>query len=187
MTEEIFNNMVTHFKYVEELKLQITVLAAVFVLLFYVSFRKGRTKFCKLNIVYAVQGILLSLSMASILTLTILGREYQPNGRRFEWEWFWSYKRAVVGGSMEMGVEIFLNILLFVPWAVLMPMVYKRFESFGWMMLTGLCLSAGIELVQGVFCLGLFEFDDMFNNTLGTAIGWGIYRQYRDFLLSDAH
>lgn len=176
MAEHFLDNMVRHFKSVEELKLHIIILAAVFCFLFALSFLKGKTKFCKLNVIYAVAGILLSFSASAIFVLTLLGREYQPSGIRFEWELFWSYKRAFAGGSMDMAVEIFLNILLFVPFGILLPVIYKRFERFQWLLLTSLCVSVGIEVVQGIFALGLCEFDDMFDNTLGAVIGWGTWR-----------
>lgn len=40
---------------------------------------------------------------------------------------------------------------------------------------SGLLISVCIEVVQLVFHRGLFEFDDMFHNTLGTLIGIGIF------------
>lgn len=39
----------------------------------------------------------------------------------------------------------------------------------------GFALSSVIEVIQFVFHRGLFEFDDIFHNTIGTVIGIGIY------------
>ena len=40
--------------------------------------------------------------------------------------------------------------------------------------LSAIVLSFGIELIQLVFKLGLFEFDDIFHNVLGAMIGYGL-------------
>ena len=39
------------------------------------------------------------------------------------------------------------------------------------MVLAGFLLSASIEIVQLVFRIGLFEFDDMIGNTVGCLVG----------------
>jgi len=44
-------------------------------------------------------------------------------------------------------------------------------------------LSFGIEVIQLVFKLGLFEFDDVFHNVLGAVIGYGLWRVWRKFRL----
>ncbi|XCP86584.1 VanZ family protein [Roseburia hominis] len=42
----------------------------------------------------------------------------------------------------------------------------------------GLCASALIEFCQLVFKLGLFEFDDILNNTVGRVVGYGLYVRF---------
>ena len=39
-------------------------------------------------------------------------------------------------------------------------------------LLIPLALSAGVEIIQFIFSIGLCELDDIFNNTLGACIGW---------------
>ena len=59
--------------------------------------------------------------------------------------------------------NIALNILLFIPLGLLLG----RKQAIA----IGLLLSAGIELTQFVFRLGVCELDDVLNNTIGTAVG----------------
>jgi glycopeptide antibiotics resistance protein len=42
-------------------------------------------------------------------------------------------------------------------------------------------ISFSIEVIQLVFKMGLFEFDDMFHNVLGAVIGYGLWKVRRKF------
>lgn len=42
-------------------------------------------------------------------------------------------------------------------------------------MISAMLLSASIELLQFIFCLGLSEIDDVVANALGAIIGWHIF------------
>ncbi len=116
-----------------------------------------------------------SWSIAHIFAMTLLGRDPESVGKRFELELFWSYKEAL-HGNMEMGMEIAANMLLFIPAAICLPMLFPIFRSIRRMLVLACLVSFCIELVQGVSGLGLFEFDDILNNTAGAALGWAVYR-----------
>ena len=119
--------------------------------------------------------LLTAWSIAHIFAMTLLGREPGSVGKRFELELFWSYKEALYGNE-EMGMEIAANMLLFIPAAICLPVLFPFFRSV-WHMLTLTCLTSScIELIQGVSGMGLFEFDDIFNNTAGAVLGWAVYR-----------
>ena len=69
-----------------------------------------------------------------------------------------------------------LNILLFVPLGMLLPLV-TRIRTVRGAAVVGLLVSLGIEAVQlaGVLVVGtgrIADVDDLIGNTLGTAIGW---------------
>ena len=68
-----------------------------------------------------------------------------------------------------------LNILLFVPFGYLLPLLWKRADRWWKVVLCGFVLSLGIELVQLATHLGMFDLDDLMNNTLGALLGWGCY------------
>lgn len=87
---------------------------------------------------------------------------------------FWSYEQCFKDGGFHLVPEIGLNILVFIPVGLLLGMSVKR--SAWWkVMLTGACISVLIEMMQLIFKKGLSEFDDVFNNTLGCMVGYGIY------------
>ncbi|MBR5094874.1 MAG: VanZ family protein [Oscillospiraceae bacterium] len=95
-----------------------------------------------------------------LLSLAVLARESAAE-RQYALRLFWSY-----ADLEKQGLQILANIGVFVPLGLLLGL------EFGW---KGLPLGAGfsvaIELLQLLTARGLFEFDDMVHNTLGTLIG----------------
>jgi len=65
-----------------------------------------------------------------------------------------------------------LNILLFVPFGYLLPLLWKRADRWWKVVLCGFVLSLLIELTQLVTHLGMFDLDDLMNNSLGALLGW---------------
>ena len=68
-----------------------------------------------------------------------------------------------------------LNILLFVPFGYLLPLLWKRVDRWWKVVLCGFVLSLLIELTQLVTHLGMFDLDDLMNNSLGAFLGWGCF------------
>lgn len=87
----------------------------------------------------------------------------------------WAYVKTATG-DWNTGKQIFENILLFVPLGYLLRQsgLTKKATVF-----TGLFHSTAIELAQLIFHIGLFEFDDILNNTIGTWIGVILYLKIR--------
>ncbi len=168
-----------HIQMIIDAKEDMLVIAAGMFVCYLVLLAKGAVRYQKLSIKSILAGILLSLSIGAILALTLAGREYNPYSQRFELEVFWSYKKAILEKNSYFAVEIVCNILLFIPWGFMMPFLFQGFEKLVWILASAALVSLCIELTQGIFCLGLFEFDDMINNVLGTLIGWGIYRKMK--------
>lgn len=88
---------------------------------------------------------------------------------------FYSYKEAWNSFKAREWRNIILNILLFVPLGVLLPMGLKRFKSFWKTYLAGFLLTLGIESLQLFLKKGIFELDDILNNTIGAMIGYGCF------------
>lgn len=84
-------------------------------------------------------------------------------------ELFWSYRKAQSNG--EISLEIILNYLMFMPFEIMVSLYLKG----RWALMTGLLFSIAIELLQFFMHRGLFEFDDIVGNTLGTLIGMVIH------------
>ena len=105
---------------------------------------------------------LLAAYILFILMETVIGRK--PGVGRVELVPFWSYSHT------ELRMEIVLNYILFAPLGFLLYLCFG--EKLGLrVVLAGFLLSASVELIQLLFNIGLFEFDDMIGNTIGCLIG----------------
>lgn len=67
----------------------------------------------------------------------------------------------------------FLNILMFVPFGYLLP----QFRRLSWrrVVLSGFLFSLLIETSQLIFRFGVFQTDDLIDNTLGAGLGYLLY------------
>lgn len=113
---------------------------------------------------------LLAAYILFILMETIIGRKTGVG--RVELVPFWSYSHP------ELRMEIVLNYILFIPLGLLLYLCFG--EKFGLrVVIAGLLLSVSIELIQLTFKIGVFEFDDMFGNTIGCFIGTVVGKMWR--------
>ena len=115
--------------------------------------------------------ILLVLYIGFIIYTTLLCRE-PKDYREYNFQLFWSYQRFF-DDVRPQGQQILLNILFFVPFGVLAPFCvdgnWKRKLVFT---VASACLLSGtVEFLQLLCKLGFAEFDDVFDNTMGAAIG----------------
>lgn len=83
----------------------------------------------------------------------------------YQLQLFWSYE--VWNIQKE---QILANVLAYIPLGLISGRLWKRKG-----LLAGIGLSVTSELLQLVTHRGLFEFDDIIHNTLGTLIGVAIY------------
>lgn len=113
--------------------------------------------------------LLLVFYLCFVFQITIIKR-IPENGYQYELQLFWSY-RAIAAGKKDLIIEIILNIILFIPIGALFSSLLKK----RWPVpLIGTGISFGIELTQLITKRGLFEFDDVFHNTLGTLLGLSV-------------
>ena len=83
-------------------------------------------------------------------------REYRYNLVPFvEIRRFWTYREQL--GMFALFTNIFGNVLGF------------------FIILSGFCISLSVEAIQLITKVGCFDVDDMILNTLGAALGYGIY------------
>ena len=107
---------------------------------------------------------LLIIYVVIILSVTMLFRE-PFNGQHFQTQLFWSYEVWEIQKR-----QIIENVLLFLPFGLIAGCLWK------WKgILVGAGVSLLVELLQLISERGLFEFDDIVHNTLGTLIGVCIY------------
>lgn len=90
---------------------------------------------------------------------------------------FWSYREMLARHSWSYAKEIGLNILMFVPIGILYPL-WRGKRCFFSSMAVGFLCTCAIELMQYYFKCGLFEVDDIFNNTLGMFVGYMFIRWF---------
>lgn len=87
----------------------------------------------------------------------------------------YSYKEAWNNFEPREWRNIILNILLFVPFGFLLPIGIEKFRVFWKTYLLGFIFTLGIETIQLLLKRGIFELDDILNNTVGTMIGYGCF------------
>ena len=95
---------------------------------------------------------------------------------------FYSYKDAWIHASETAWRNIVLNILMFVPLGFWLPVGKEKYRVFWKTSLVGCLFTVAIESLQLILSLGLFEIADVFNNTLGTMIGYGFYKLVEYFV-----
>ncbi|QNQ83377.1 VanZ family protein [Lactobacillus sp. PV037] len=70
----------------------------------------------------------------------------------------------------------FGNVLWFMPFGFLFPIIIQKRHCFWWTLLVGAAISVSIEGWQFVLMTGVSDIDDVFFNVCGTIIGYGIYK-----------
>ncbi|MDD2959041.1 MAG: VanZ family protein [Lachnospiraceae bacterium] len=118
--------------------------------------------------------LVLSVYFTGVAHYTLLHRDVSA-GMKYELSLFWSYRYVMENSSIEFFKEVLYNVLLLLPMGLLIPLYMKPFQKLRFTFLAGLLISCFIEVSQLIFYLGLFEFDDIFNNTLGAYLGYSIY------------
>lgn len=98
-------------------------------------------------------------------------REYHYNLVLFqEIKRFWTYRRQL--GTWAVTANLFGNILGFVPFGFIPPLISSNARGFFFITFSGFALSLCVETAQLITKLGCFDVDDLVMNTLGTAIGY---------------
>lgn len=77
-------------------------------------------------------------------------------------------------GMITGPIETILNIVLFVPMGLFLPLLYKKYNKFKTVVITGILFSVSIELVQ-MFNWGASDINDVMTNTMGACLGYLIY------------
>ncbi|WP_051688388.1 VanZ family protein [Butyrivibrio sp. AE2032] len=130
----------------------------------YVLYRNGKAG---LNTLISLP--LLVFYISFMLTITLIARNISPQAQ-YELIPFWSYRAIADGSRPDLVSECFWNVILFIPTGILTTVLLKGKRK--WLViLSGLILTVIIELSQLFLHRGLFEFDDIIHNTLGTVIG----------------
>ena len=76
-------------------------------------------------------------------------------------------------------VNVIGNAAMFVPSGIVLPIVYKRLNTFRKVLTTGIGISLCIEIIQLPFSVRATDVDDLILNTIGVILGYGIYALIR--------
>lgn len=117
----------------------------------------------------------------TIFSATFLGRTVSEEGK-LRLKLFWTIQMAWIEHSGVHWYYIIGNILLFLPFGFLLPLVSKHMETTVLVTLSGAVLSLFIELLQLLTGTGLCELDDLLHNTLGTFTGYQFFVIFRHIL-----
>ncbi len=108
--------------------------------------------------------------------VTLLRGENMSSSCNFQL--FLAWQEAWNQFTLQVWLNVLLNIALFVPLGVL-PLVFRYAEKWYLMLATGFLTSLAIESIQLVTRRGMFDVDDLFTNTVGAMLGWGIVMAIR--------
>ncbi len=121
----------------------------------------------------AVFGIIV-FYFSVVLGATIFARGKYETGQ-INLHLFSTYRNAWYTMEMVLWRNLLWNICMFVPIGFLLPMLKKRFRVAKWTYFGCFLATFFIETIQFIFRCGIFEIDDLFNNTLGGVIGYGLW------------
>ncbi len=139
----------------------------------YFNRRYGKRKFSYHFAKYTLIGYCISLVYLTILW-QLPGSSFPPehyflNLRPFVWLY-----EVYDMGVKKMTQQLLLNIGMFIPYGLLLPLAVKRMRSFRKVALTVLCSTVAIETIQ--YFLGRSaDIDDVIMNLTGGLLGYLFY------------
>lgn len=143
-------------------------IAAFAVLYYFLTYRK------KVKQIKLIGALCAAASCALFLYLAVFSRSPYETGT--ELVPFWSYVAGVKNYyALDVLLQIVENIAVFIPIGFLLPFLFGKRANKKSVVGFAFLLSAFAEISQLLFSLGVFETDDLFNNTLGAVVGYGLY------------
>ena len=79
----------------------------------------------------------------------------------------------------DLLLNVIGNAAMFVPSGIVLPIVYKKLDTFRKVLLAGAGISLCIEIIQLPFSVRATDIDDLILNTIGVIAGDGIYALIR--------
>lgn len=119
----------------------------------------------------AVTLVALAGYLAFLLYVTLL-REVGGGPGQVNLHLFLAWREAWNGFTLKLWLNVLLNIALFLPFGFLLPLLARPFQKWYLALGTGFGMSLAIETAQYLLGCGMFDVDDLFTNTLGTALGF---------------
>ncbi len=121
----------------------------------------------------AVCALLLTGWAAVTVFVTLLRSESGEFAvRQWNLQLFRAWREAYQRFTLQIWLNVLLNIALFVPLGFLLPLLTKLFRKWYLALGAGFGVSLLIELTQLLTARGMCDVDDLFTNTLGAMLGW---------------
>ena len=142
---------------------------------FYLFYQKkqGKNIHCSIKKLI-LSGMLIGYVIVVILA-TLTSRSSFSYEQKFSFELFSSYRMAINHFQLREWRNIILNIIMGVPLGILLPCLFEKMRYWWPTYLSGLLFTILIETTQLITHRGIFEMDDILNNTLGCMIGFGLF------------
>lgn len=149
------------------------VLGVVFFIGYFIVYRKllkGKKRLPKKQLFFG--GLFIGY-VIMVLGVTFLNRGSDFYGG-MNLSFFSTYREAWYNFNVRHWQFVILNIVMFVPFGILFPLLYSRFKRAIWTIGVAFFFTLSIEISQFITGYGNFDIDDLFNNLLGAIIGYGI-------------
>ncbi len=118
--------------------------------------------------------LILLVGWAALTAYATLMRGEGGMYREWNLQLFLAWREAWNRFTLQIWLNVLLNIALFVPLGLLLPLLAGVFRRWYAMLAAGFGTSLVIELAQLAAMRGMFDVDDLFTNTLGAMLGWGL-------------
>ena len=126
---------------------------------------------CRVLFALYIAGLVYFLFFAEMLDRTGIERSYRYNLIPFR-----EIRRFIVYadllGPMAVISNLFGNIVIFMPFGFLVPILGRKKRNFWFTSLLSFALSLAVECIQLVTRTGCFDVDDMILNTSGGILGY---------------
>ncbi len=140
----------------------------------FTEYRKRTKALCWFLFAVYIAVLIYFLFFADMLGRTDAAKTYGNNLILFrEIRRFLKYRDII--GFPYVFLNLAGNILVFMPFGFLLPIMSRRLRGFFRIVLSGLALSLAVECIQLISHTGSFDVDDLLLNTIGAALGFMIF------------
>lgn len=116
--------------------------------------------------------LLLLCYLGGLAAVTFMNRMESGMGMGIQLRPFLAFWEAWNAFTLQVWLNPLLNVAMFLPLGVLLPLSVKRFQRWYWMLAAGAGISLVIEGLQHFLSRGQADVDDLICNTLGAMLGY---------------
>lgn len=158
----------------------LVVTSVIFIMIYLINcIRHKKYAFIRYFIIYVFLGVIISILFVTCISTLIIQIAYtgsihivsynQINLIPFDW-----LINPYGMGVKKMIVQLLLNVIMMIPFGILLPIIYENMKKWWKTMLTAMVFIAVIEIIQ--FFIGRSaDIDDWIMNVTGAMIGYGIF------------